>query len=391
MTDYGLTPQGFVPKPVDAIKADMEADLRGQFGPSINLESHTVFGQLVGLMSERHGSLWDALQDVYASMYPDTATGASLVDVCALTGTIPDPALKTKVVATLSGTPGTVIPAGKVVGVPNVGTRFVTTADATIGAGGTVDTEVEAEEYGPLSCYAGTLTEIVTPLFGWDAVTNDADHFLLGTNAPTDDVIRAQREDELAAGGKSTIDAIRADVLKVDGVTSCVVFENTTDVANGDGMPPHSVEVLVKGGADDSVAAAVWASKPGGIETFGTIEREVEGADGRLHIVAFTRPTIRSLYVYAAIRVTTDYPIDGDYKVKEAIVAWADANYAIGRDAHASHLYGPVFSVPGVDYVQAILFDAVAPVDPLLGENYIGISSRQQADLDTARIQVVHV
>ncbi len=55
--------------------------------------------------------------------------------------------------------------------------------------------------------------------------------------------------------GNATPDAIRGDLLIVEGVLSVTVFENDTDITNAAGLPPHSLEGVVLQGDDVAVAA----------------------------------------------------------------------------------------------------------------------------------------
>jgi uncharacterized phage protein gp47/JayE len=93
---FGLTPEGFTPKTFEEIKADVENDLRSTFGQNIDLSPQTVFGQTVGIFSQKQAELWALAFDIYANAYPDSASGASLDRVCSLTGISRSPATPSK-------------------------------------------------------------------------------------------------------------------------------------------------------------------------------------------------------------------------------------------------------------------------------------------------------
>ncbi len=71
------------------------------------------------------------------------------------------------------GTAGTTIPAGSRVGVPG-GPVFTTLVDVTIDSTGASSVDIEAEVAGYVEVGTGSITEILTPIVGWDAVTNDS-------------------------------------------------------------------------------------------------------------------------------------------------------------------------------------------------------------------------
>lgn len=441
-TEYGVTAAGFVPKTLDAVHESLKADLRAEFGASINLEPSSVFAQIAGIMAAAYAELWEAHEEVYDSFYPDSSIGASLDNVSALTGCSRLPAARTRVMGTLFGTAGTVVSVGKVTSVTGSGKRFSLLAGATIvavpawanstaytvgarrsnggktyecitagtsaGSGGPTGTGAnitdgtvhwryvatttacadgafDCEETGPVPAYAGTLTTIETPVSGWDGVVNLDDHGSLGRAVETDAELRLRREAQLASSGSATVDAIRADVMAVSGVTGCTVFENDTDTTNGDGMPPHSLEPLVTGGEDAEIAAAIWSSKGGGAATCGSTTVSVNDSEGNPHDVKFSRAT--QIDAYAAVTLVKDaatWPADGDAQVKQAIATWAAAYYQNGEDVHASQLYVPTFGVAGVVRITGL---TVGTTPGPVGAS-IAIGTREIAAFSTSRITV---
>lgn len=129
MTDYGLTRAGFNPmRQADCI-TDLQQGFIGKFGQNVNLDDSSVFGQIVGIMAERHALLWEALQDTYNSQYPSGAEGVSVDNLLSLIGiqkltasstkTDPSPLTQANGIVlnglVLYGAPGTVIPQGSIV------------------------------------------------------------------------------------------------------------------------------------------------------------------------------------------------------------------------------------------------------------------------------------
>ena len=84
------------------------------------------------------------------------------------------------------------------------------------------------DAFGPIPCPAGALTNILTPIAGWNSITN-----LIagntGTLVETDAQLRIRRQNSIRLLGSATVPAITAGLLqKVPGVTSAIVFENTS-------------------------------------------------------------------------------------------------------------------------------------------------------------------
>ena len=133
---FGLDALGLEIKRASDIKTELEASFRATFGQAINLDARSILGQIIGIVSEREALVWELIEEVYLSEYPDTSEGVSLDNVAAITGTVRKSATKSTGTATLIGVAGTVIPLGSVVSVLGDSTaRFVTNAAATILAG----------------------------------------------------------------------------------------------------------------------------------------------------------------------------------------------------------------------------------------------------------------
>lgn len=111
---FGLTADGFTPKPLNEAKLELENQLVNAFGEDINLEPSSVFGQLVGINSEAVADLWAELLKVYWSQYPDTASELALDLICAINNITRRPATATQATALLTGLDTTVIPLGSV-------------------------------------------------------------------------------------------------------------------------------------------------------------------------------------------------------------------------------------------------------------------------------------
>lgn len=84
------------------------------------------------------------------------------------------------------------------------------------------------DQFGPIPCPAGALTNILTPIAGWNSIIN-----LIaantGTFVETDAQLRIRRQNSIKLLGSATVPAITAGLLqKVSGVTSAIVFENTS-------------------------------------------------------------------------------------------------------------------------------------------------------------------
>lgn len=136
---FGLTSTGFSKKRLADIKTEIENDVRVALGSNVARLPSQVISQLIGVFSDREASIWEQLEHVYNSQYPDTSEGINLDNVAALTGHTRQAAVKSRVTdlgQLLFGTAGTVVPLGTVFSVEGAPTsQFATDSEVTLGVG----------------------------------------------------------------------------------------------------------------------------------------------------------------------------------------------------------------------------------------------------------------
>jgi uncharacterized phage protein gp47/JayE len=419
MPTYGLLPEGFFPATMSVIREEIETDMRAEFGTSLPMGDGTLLGFLIGILAERLALLWEVAEAVNSSQDPDKATGAALEALCLLTATFRIAAGASVATLTLCGDDGTVVAAGNIVATASTGKEFETAVDCTIalltdwapttaynvndrrknsgrcykcitagvsdGAGGptttaddiidgtvhwrylgegegAVDVVAVSLETGEIVALSGDLTDIRTPIGGWDSARNllDAE---LGRDVQVDEDLRLLREAELSQTGTGTPDAIRAALLSITGVTSATVFYNNTDVVDGDGLTPHSTECMVQGGVDQDIWDTLWDNVPVGIATIGTEVGLVTDDEGNSQTLKFSRPTTIDIYVRMSLTKNVK-TYEGDTIVEEKIVLWG-ADRSTGDDVHASAVTAQAFAVNGlIDVTETLIYTDVigAPV-----------------------------
>ncbi len=114
---FGLTPLGFNAMRLADVKQFLENAFIAEFG-EVNIDPQSVFGQEIGVLAKSFADIWENLENVYFSQYPNSASGTSLDNVVQLNGITRLPASQTRVVATLSGNESTTIPANALAQIP---------------------------------------------------------------------------------------------------------------------------------------------------------------------------------------------------------------------------------------------------------------------------------
>jgi uncharacterized phage protein gp47/JayE len=246
---------------------------------------------------------------------------------------------------------------------------------------------MQALTTGETVANAGTLTEIESPVTGWDSTVNVEDA-TVGQGDEEDPDFRLRRDDQVAEAGACTPDAIRADLLSINDVTAVVVFINKNDVEDADGRPPHSIDIVVQGGDEDELAAEIFATVGGGINTIGEIEKTVKDSQNFDQTVKFSRPTEVDIYVEIDLTVDAEtFPVDGDDQVMEAILAYAE-ELGVGDDiiVHGSSpsLASSMIDVPGIVDMEIRVGTTVSPTT----DSNVEMEPREIAAFDSSRITV---
>lgn len=439
---------------------------------SIPLDS--VAGQIKVLIADGLAETWELLQAISAAFDTGQAENAALDALAALTGTIRNEATNSVTTLRCFGDYGTALPVGRIVrhattldkfsstvagtmllpitnwsaltayAVGDVVSVFATqriywcttagTSDASAPTGETdsvtdnsvvwrylgrglhyVDVEVQAIETGPIGAAAGTLTDIRTPVSGWNAAINLAD-VTAGSNIESDPALRARRDAELAGQSSSSPDGIYAAVSRVNAgstdpshqpPTAVRVFYNDTDYTDADGLPPHSVEVLVRGGTDQDIAEAVFASVAAGTRTYGNQTSTVVDSEGVSQTVRWSRPEEVEIYVDMTIKFdAAAWPTGSETLIAQAAISallTQVETFPIAQDVRVSPLMAYVLTgayqtddagnavvpaaagssaIPGLLEVES-LYIGTTPSPST--STQLGIQSRQVAVFDTTR------
>lgn len=383
----GLTNTGFEPKTGEEVFSDIETDLKSDFGANFDTTEKSPAGLILGIVSEQISNSWDLLDSIYRSLDPDQAEGLQQDYAYALVNVQRLQAVKSIVEAvTLTNntlSPCTV-PAGSLVRQSSTLKEWETLSEVVIPASGTVNVDVQCTEYGAITASVGSIDTIVNPIAGWDEVTNTNTE-IIGRDEESNEDYRIRRETSLTTAQGGTCPAIKDRLINdVDGVTYVSYRENRTDTTDGNGLPPHSFEMIVEGGTDPDVASKILETGPAGIETYGTETESVTDSEGNVYQIKFSRITEVPIYLIVNLVTNGDYPVDGDDQVKALLVTFFDT-FERGQDVLNWRLDSAFKDIEGITGVTSIL-QGTAPA-PGTSAN-ITINNNQRATLSLANITV---
>ncbi|MDR2674458.1 MAG: baseplate J/gp47 family protein [Opitutaceae bacterium] len=277
--------------------------LRRIYNEDINLDSDTPDGRLVNIFALAVKDALDLLQQIYNSFDPDLAVGRALDQRCAINGITRHGGTHTQtVILVTTDRPVTLPGMDAATGTPftvadGEGNKYLLKNTSPLAAAGVHELDFIAEDEGRVIALQNTITEQVTITLGVTGVLNPYPPYLTGVDEESDAALRARRARALALAGDSTVDALLAALHAVADIGQVVVFENTADTANPDGIPGHSIWVIAEGGTDDDVARAIYRRRPAGCGMKGETTVEVLMESGITMIVRFDRPENKDLYI----------------------------------------------------------------------------------------------
>ena len=352
-----LDPNGYTADTLTEIIDSMSETAVSEFGSNIDTTENSVLGILMGIIGIQIEQQGQIIQELYSNMDPDSAEGKSLDNIAYTNGLIRKAGSKSTVAVTFTNdSVSTVTVEAQTRVTSSNGSEFFTQNQLVILAGATGNTSATASEEGELEAAADSITTY-TPTIADVSVTNP-DVASTGTSVESDTQLRQRVYRFLNAGGNSTLDAIAAQVSNITGVTDVLVVENDTfeDQSRGDTKdprPPKSFEVVVEGGADQDIVDVILATKPAGIQAFGSIINGLATfVQGATRLIGFTRPSVRPLFVRITYSVYCEetFPVNGEDAIANHVTEFGATEYTLGKDIIAQRLIAAAHTagVPGL-------------------------------------------
>ena len=358
---------------------------------SVDFSDDEFLGMFTAVIAVLLGSSEETIQAVYDARLRNNATGAQLDTLGIVVGVPRNAATPSTATVTLTGTTGTVIPAGKIIegGGAADAQRWILSADVTLAAGTGTGT-VTAEDAGRISAVAASIDKIVTPVVGWTAVSNAADA-VEGLDLESDAAYRARQQESLSIAGASSTDSIRANVAAVDDVTHVVVIDNDTAVTvvtGGVTLDPHSYAVIVNPTLTtveqkQAVALAIFNNAPAGIRSMGTdVIAAVTAIDGTTKTIRFDFSSDVTIDVGITLTLSTGYSVgDVSATITALVTDYIDGDAAedppvaglgVGEDVRHLPILSLIAGVEGV--LGAVLLLNTLSTDIPIGFNEIAVT-----------------
>lgn len=307
-TQNQITATGIETKDLATLISDFTTDMQAAYGPDIILTSDSPDGQSMMITIQAARDALDLAEEVFSSFDPDKAVGTVLDQRVGINGiqrqagtyTVTNVTVTTTndLSQNLIGLDTATDPSQVFTVADDAGTQWLletTQSGLTAGAHVLV---FRAANTGKTLTIPNTITTIVTIIVGVTAVNNPTTYTTLGTDEETDAALHVRRQKSVSAASQGYFQALLAALQNVAGVTSAFIYENTGDTTDGNGVPGHSIWVIIAGApAAADVAAVIYQKRNAGCGMRGGVAQNVTQADGSTFTVRWDTVTTQNLYV----------------------------------------------------------------------------------------------
>lgn len=327
---------------LNEIVARFEEGFRQIYGQNIDLSPDTPDGQMVGLLSQIKMDIEELAENVYRQLDPDVATGAWLEQRVAYAGLMRRAAsysyLRSVV---LTGEPLTQLYAGIIVSDPHK-VRWVLNANVQLDGNGSARADFRSEELGAFNLAKNTNLTIETVTLGLNAVTT-LENAEIGVEEETDQQLRERFFISRTKNAQNSADAIQSKIAALPDVKQVKVLENNTKQRDKNGVEPHSLNIIVDGGADNLIAQVIYENKGAGVGLQGGTETTLTINNER-RTLRFDRVVPVDVQVsMRCVRYEDFTEVDKD-EIKRLL---SIQKFEIGQNLSLSRLYSPINQVGG--------------------------------------------
>lgn len=286
------------------IYTSLQASFQSIYGSDSYIDPDSQDGQMLAVFAQAISDCNNACIATYNQFSPSTSQGAGLSSVVKINGLARLIPTNSTVNVTIVGQAGTIITNGIVA--DTNGNQWNLPSTVTIPIGGSIIVTATAVESGAVTAQASTVTQIITPTLGWQTV-NNASQATAGNPVESDATLRQRQSISTELPAESIIGAIYGALANLTGVTQLKIFENDTGSPDANGLPAHSIAVVIEGGDAPTIAQTIEQKKTPGTATYGTTSETVTDPVGVPVVINFFVPTQITILVNITIKALTGY------------------------------------------------------------------------------------
>lgn len=371
------------------ILASLQASFQTIYGADVYLGNDTQDGQLLAIFAK---AIFDSNQvavAVYNQFNPSFAVGVGLSNLVRINGIARLIASNSQVDLLIGGTVGTIITNG--IAADANGNLWALPASVTIPVGGQITATATCTEVGSIAANVGTVTLINTPVLGWSTATNTS-AASLGASVEDDATLRLRQAQSVSLPALTVLAATVAAVEAITGVTEVAAYENDTGDVDSNGLPAHSISLVVNGGDATAIATAIMIKKTPGCFTYGSTVLPIVDSVGVTHNIAFYVPTNYPIKIALTIKALAGYTSATGTAIKQSLVDYINNTLRIGQPVFISRLYLPAQfdgAGPYAQYELQTLLIAASPGTPGSADVPIPFNAQATCQLSDVALTVV--
>lgn len=333
------------------------------YGSDIYVSADSQDGQWLAILAKAINDSNQAAVSVFMSFSPTYAQGNQLSSLVKINGIARNVSGYSTADGYVVGEVGRTITAGIVE--DTVGNLWNLPASVTIPPAGQILVTITAQQPGAIGAAAGTITQIYNPQLGWQAFYSTTDASV-GAPVESDAELRIRQTQSTALGSLTVLDGIVGAVANLTGVTQVKAYENDTNLTDVDGLPPHSIALVVEGGTASDIATAIMIKKTPGAYTYGSTVVPVTDSLGLTHDIRFFVPSQEDIAVEISIHAFAGYSSSIAEAIKTAVAEYI-SSLPIGQDVLITKLYIPaqLNSIAASSTFEIVTLTAGLVGDPL--------------------------
>lgn len=326
------------------------------YGYDINLKQNSPDGQWLNILAQEKKDILDLFTQYYNNLDVDRVVGIPQQILYKLNGLVIKAFTYSYVYVNVTTTKALNLDAISNIDLENEdatgytvtdtsGNRWILTSgnnDSFVSlSAGTNQLNFRAAELGNVSALPNTITVMETIVAGVSSVNNPASNYITGDVGESDSEFRLRRNRSMSVPSQGFDDSIQSQLLSLTNVKQAKVYQNRTN-STVDGIPAHTIWVVVEGGSEIDIATVIYNNLPPGIPMKGAEIVPITKINGQVEVIKYDTPTAVDLYINLSIKLLGG-AVDEDYVKKQL----ETLNFEIGQTVESANLTTEIKNIIG--------------------------------------------
>lgn len=364
------------------------------FGETINTDENTALGKFIMICAYDQYHIEEVAEQIYYSIFPQTAIGASLDRLGWGVGISRNPETSATYNVKVTGTAGEKIEVGFLVGVDteyigeDTDLTFANTKETVVGEDGICEITVACTTAGVIGNVPPEIINRVVNAVDYVDTVQGNNVVEAATDIESDTDFRTRYAKAIEGKGGCTEAAILAALISIPTVKDAYISVNESATEDLGAIPPKSIACFVNGGLgyEQEIGEAIFNKKPIGVGTHGNQSVLVNYGALTDYEVKFSFAESKDVYINIDLVTNEKFEINGNETIKANIETFINS-LGLSEQLITTALYGHIYKVAGV--VSAIV--AVSTDGQTYTANNVDVAVNEHCVLNTLKINDVAV